>query len=115
MSAPGCYVLETPTEHWTEIVTGLGATRVEMILAHTGDHPVQGHPLVPVLQVSAESAVQARYAEDLDLALVGPADAWANELLDLLVEVASRRHQPVAVAQHNTDFQFTRGLLGVSM
>ena len=115
VSAPGCYVLETPTEHWTEIVTGLGATGVEMILAHTGDHPVQGHPLVPVLQVSAESAVQVRYAEDLDFALVGPADAWANELLDLLVEVASRRYQPVAVAQHNTDFQFTRGLLGVSM
>ena len=112
---PGCYVLETPTEHWTEIVTGLGATGVEMILAHAGDHPLQGHPLVPMLQVSAEAAVQERYAEDLDLALTGPVDTWARELLDLLVEVASRRYQPLAVAQHNIDFQFTRGLLGVSM
>ena len=115
VSTPGCYVLEMPTEHWTEIVTGLGATGVELVLAHTGEHPVQGHPLVPTLQVSAESVVQSRYGEDLDLALTGPAGGWADELLGLLVEVASRRQQPLAVAQHNTDFQFTRGLLGVSM
>ena len=70
---------------------------------------------MPTLQVSAESVVQSRYGEDLDLALTGPAGGWANELLGLLVEVASRRQQPLAVAQHNTDFQFTRGLLGVSM
>ena len=115
VTAPGCYVLETPTEHWTEIVTGLGATGVEMVLAHAGEHPLQGHPLVPLVQVSAEPSLQALYADDLDLALAGPADGWAGALLNLLVAVASRRHQPLAVAQHNTDFQFTRGLLGVSM
>ena len=111
----GCYVLETPTDHWTEIVTGLGATGVEMILAHAGEHPVQGHPLVPLVQVSATESVRARYGEDLDLTLTGDIDGWPTALLELLLAVASRRQQPRAAAQHNIDFQFTRGLLGVSM
>ena len=112
---PGCHVLETPTNHWTEVVTGLGATGVEMILAHAGEHPVQGHPLVPLLNVSATADVQAHYGDDLDLALGSSVDGWAQELLDLMVATASRRFRPLATVQDNTDFQFTRGLLGVSM
>jgi hypothetical protein len=111
----GYYIVETPTDHWIENLTGLGAAGVEIILSHTGDHPQQGHPLVPFLQVSAEPSVQELYGEDLDLALVGPPAAWAESLLNLLVEIASRRQEPLATSQRNTDFQFTRGLLGVSM
>jgi altronate dehydratase len=114
-SGPGCHVLETPTDHWTEIATGLGATGVEMVLVHAGEHPVPGHPLVPLLQVSAAVDVRARYGDDLDLGLAGPTDGWAGALLEVLVAVASRRHRPATPAQDNIDFQFTRGLLGVSM
>ena len=115
VAAPGYYVLETPTDHWTEIATGLGATGVEVMLAHAGEHPLQGHPLVPLVQVATSESVRDRYAEDLDLALAGASDGWAEALLELLLAVASRRQQPLAAAQRNIDFQFTRGLLGVSM
>ena len=114
-AASGCHVLETPTDHWTEIITGLGAAGVEIILAHVGEHPMQGHPLVPLLQASAAADVRAHYGDDLDLALSGSVDGWAGALLDLLAATASRRYRPLTVAQDNTDFQFTRGLLGVSM
>ena len=59
----------------------------------------------------------ARYAADLDLALpagAAPAD-WAEALMRLVLRVASRDYAPRLTARGNVDFQFTRGLLGVSM
>ena len=111
---PGFYIMETPTDHWVETATGLGATGVDLILAHTGEHPLQGHPLMPVVQVSADSTVAALYGDDIDLALTGVADAWAGQLAGLLAEVARGEHVPGALQQRNVDFQLTRGLLGVS-
>ena len=115
ISAPGCYVVEMPTDHWAEMLTGLGASGVELILAHAGEHPVQGHPLLPLVQVSATPEVQGPYEDDLDLVLKGPVDDWAGALLDLILAVASRRQKPLSTTHCNTEFQFTRGLLGVSM
>ena len=114
MKVSGFYIMETPTDHWVETLTGLGATGVEMVLVHAGEHPVPGSPLVPVVQISVDEAVQERCGEDLDLALEGPAAPWAEQVVQLLVKVASRQYSPRAVAQGNIDFQLTRGLLGVS-
>ena len=111
---PGFYIMETPTDHWVETATGLGATGVEIILALAGEHPLQGHPLVPVVQVAANPRVAALYGQDIDLALAGEKDDWAEHLAALLVQVAQGDHVPCAVQQRNTDFQLTRGLLGVS-
>jgi len=111
----GFYIMETPTDHWVENLTGLGATGVELMLAHVDEHPLQGHPLVPMLQFSAETAIQGLYQEDLDLALENDQDTWAQKLLDLLIETASRRYAPKLAGLDNTDFQITRGLLGISM
>ena len=104
-----------PTDHWAEMLTGLGASGVELILAHAGEHPVQGHPLLPLVQVSATPEVQGPYEDDLDLVLKGPVDDWAGALLDLILAVVSRRKKPLSTTHCNTEFQFTRGLLGVSM
>jgi hypothetical protein len=112
---PGFYIMDTPTDHWVETLAGLGATGVELMLAHAGEHPTQGHPLVPLVQVSGAGAVLAAYRNDLDLALEGDPEDWARQLLQLLMEVASRRQSTKALAQGNTDFQITRGLLGISM
>lgn len=113
--APGFHVMETPTDHWVETLTGLGATGVEIFLAHVGQQPMQGHPLVPLLQVSAEPAVQQSYSDDLDLLLGGSPAHWTDAILGRLLELASRRYIPKVLLQGNNDFQLTRGLVGVSL
>ena len=43
------------------------------------------------------------------------ATADVDDLLALIVEVASRGYIPKLHSKGNTDFQLTRGLLGISM
>ena len=52
-AAAGLHVMEAPTSDPTEYVTGLGATGVEVMLAHVGARPLQSHRLIPFLQVTA--------------------------------------------------------------
>ncbi len=110
---PGLHVMETPTEHWVETLTGLGATGVELMLAYVTDHPRQVHPMVPLLQVTSASA--GAPSVDVDLALTAPAASWTDALLRLLLDTASRAYTPKLYAQGNTDFQVSRGLLGISL
>ena len=112
---PGLHVMEAPTQHLTESLSGLGAAGVEILLAHAGEHPVQGHPMVPLLQVSAAGDVVSRFREDLDGVLEEGGGPWAESLLDLVLRVAARQQRPRLWARGVTDFQITRGLLGVSM
>lgn len=111
----GFHVMETPTAHWTETLTGLGATGVDVVLAYVGEHPIQGHPLLPVVQITAEEGVEQRFAADMDLILGGDPAGWSQALLDLATDVLSQRYAPKLTQQGNIDFQFTRGLLGVSL
>ncbi|MEZ4727537.1 MAG: UxaA family hydrolase [Caldilineaceae bacterium] len=110
----GFHIMETPTEHWVETVTGLSATGVELILALVNDHPLQTHPLTPVIQMASEATMQ-RYANDLDLFLAGGPTAWIDQILARCQEVIEHRYAPRLYQQGNIDFQFTRGLLGVSL
>jgi altronate dehydratase len=112
---PGLHVMETPTDHWVETLTGLGATGAEIVLVHTTGGPVQGHRMLPVIQVTADAETAARSGADLDLVLDGEPALWADQLLGVVRAVASREFVPKAVARRDTDFQLTRGLLGVSM
>jgi altronate dehydratase len=112
----GLHIMETPTEHAVETFTGLGATGVEVMLAHVAGPPLQGHPMIPLLQVSADEATRKRHRRDLDLLLDGvDAEAMAQALLERVTEVASRDYVPHLFAQGNTDFQLTRGWLGLSL
>ena len=111
----GFHVMETPTSHWAETLTGLGGTGVDAVLAYVGGHPVEGHPLVPVLQVTGEESVEQRYAADMDAVLGDDPAGWAQEMADLLAATLGRSHKAKASQVGNIDFQFTRGLLGVSM
>lgn len=106
----GFHIMETPTDQPTETLTGLGATGVELALAHIVGAPLQSHVMVPLIQVTTDSETQNRFGEDVDLT-----SADVNEMLKLIVEVASRRYTPKLHGKGNTDFQLTRGLLGVSM
>ncbi len=114
---PGLHVMESPTDHSIETFTGLGATGVEAMLAHVVGPPLQSHPMIPLIQVSGEPRTLKRFGRDLDLALAPQAEpeALAAALLDKLAAVLSRQYTPRLFAQGNTDFQMTRGYLGVSM
>ncbi len=105
----GFHVMSNPRRHWGETLTGIGASGVELILGYVDGYPLAGHPLVPVLQVSA-GAVSA---DDLD-AVIREDDDIAARLIELLVATLSGEH----IARHQVtgtdDFQVTRGLLGVS-
>jgi hypothetical protein len=119
----GFHVMEQSGDHWGEALTGLGATGVEVIVGHVGEHPLPGHPLVPVLQVSSQPEVLDRYGADLDATwrAAGAAAhgegirAWATQALECVVDVAARRRQPKLMRSGNTDFQISRGPLGVSL
>ena len=112
---PGFYVMESPTEQWVENLTGIGATGVEVLLGCIDGHPMQGHPMIPTILISESDTLKSNYGEDIDLFLGEDTRKNSEELLKLIVEVASRRYTPKTRLQGNTDFQFARGLLGVSM
>ena len=58
----GFHVMEAPTENPVETFTGLGATGVEIMLCHVGRTSLQAHPMIPLVQVSADASVAERYA-----------------------------------------------------
>ena len=105
----GFHIMSNPRRHWGETLAGIGASGVELILGYVDRYPLAGHPLVPVLQVSADAVS----AEDLD-GVMRDGDDGAAKLIDLLVAALSGAH----IARHQVtgtdDFQVTRGLLGVS-
>ena len=106
----GLHIMETPTDQPTETLTGLGAIGVDLALAHIVGAPLQSHVMVPLIQVSTDATTQSNYEADLD-----SVSADVDDLLALIVEVASRQYTPKLHGKGNTDFQLTRGLLGISM
>lgn len=111
----GFHVMYMPSRQWSEVLTGLGAAGIEAILAHVADHPLSGHPLVPVLQVTSNPDVNPAYLTDFDQVLTQPDALWTEQLVSLLVDTFARRYSPRVAATGDTQFQITRGLLGVSL
>lgn len=113
----GLHVMETPTENLTETFTGLGATGVDLMLCHIGKMPLQAHPMIALIQISTDPSTVQRYERDLDLSLDANADGAGNlmKLYDLLAATASGQYAPKLFSRGITEFQLTRGLLGLSM
>ncbi len=109
---PGLHVVETETEHWTENLTGLGASGAQMFLGLVAGHPRQGHPMLPVLQVA--EAEEKLPADEIDLFLPRTATPACEALCRLVAAAAAREITPRAAARGLTDFQITRGHLGVT-
>ena len=113
----GFHVMETPTENPVETFTGLGATGVDLMLCHIGRNPLPGHPMLPLVQVTADPVVAARCGSDLDRVLEPERDVAGivGELAALVADVASCRYRPTLWSRGVTEFQLTRGRLGLSM
>ena len=101
----GFHIMSNPRRHWAETLAGLGASGVEIMLAHVDGMPLAGHPLIPVLQVGAGDA-----SGELD----ADSAADAMQLLDLIVTTMSGDYIPRHQVTGLHDFQVTRGLAGVS-
>jgi len=106
----GLHVMATPSRHAVETLTGMAATGVQAMLIGIEHSPVQGHPMIPLIQVGIGGSIDLDY----DVGNAAPGTA-AGELLQLLCEVVSGQRAPHLWAAGNTDFQLTRGLLGVSL
>ena len=109
---PGFHIMETPTAYPVEIVTGLGAAGVDIILAYVGRHAIQGHPLVPVLQIATEHDLEPGEEADLDVVLRGDPADWPGQLLQCIADLAAHRHTPRQFNLGNVDFQIARGCWG---
>jgi len=116
-ATPGCHVMEAPTDNTGEVLTGLGGTGVEIMLAHITRAPLQSHPMIPLLQISSDAGVCERFAGDLDgsLSAASPIEAIQESVLSLIGETASRNYVPKLYGQGYSQFQLTRGLLGLSL
>jgi altronate dehydratase len=115
---PGLHLMATPTAPLIEALTGLGGTGVHSILVHVADAPVQGHPLIPTLQVATAGSRAAAFAGDLDFVIdSGTADTGhiRDELLGRIRDTLAQDYAPRAWSRGHTGFQLTRGLLGVSL
>ncbi len=106
--AAGFHLMEMPTPHWSETLTGLGASGAQLIIANS-DRLKAGHPLVPILQLAGEHAPAAP-----DLRLCGDPGAWPQQTLDLAAKTLAGSYQPQSTVHNLVDFQLTRGLLGIS-
>ena len=104
----GFHLMEMPTPHWTETLTGLGAGGAHLIIAYS-NRLKAGHPLVPLLQLAGESAPVTP-----DLKLGGDPSAWPQRILNLAALTLDAEYQPQNMVHSNVDFQLTRGLLGIS-
>jgi hypothetical protein len=113
----GCHVMEAPTENAAEVLTGLGGTGVEIMLAHVAHAPLQSHPMIPLLQVSSDAKTCERFGADLDVNLsTGVTDGSIEEsLVSRIAGTASRHYVPKLYGQGHIQFQLTRGLLGLSL
>ena len=73
--------------------------------------------MIPLVQVTADPSVADRCAGDLDrvLTLDREAGYLVEELAALAADSASRRYLPRLWSRGVTEFQLTRGRLGLSM
>jgi altronate dehydratase len=108
---PGLHVMQTPTEHWVELLTGLGATGVELVTVHVTDHPLQIHPFIPALQLCSDERLFNRYRASLDFLLLPT--TTATEVLKIVPDMFAKTRE--SNTPSNSDFQITRGYLGISM
>eukprot|EP01087_Luapelamoeba_hula_P012413 TRINITY_DN3460_c0_g1_i3.p1 TRINITY_DN3460_c0_g1~~TRINITY_DN3460_c0_g1_i3.p1 ORF type:complete len:927 (+),score=96.57 TRINITY_DN3460_c0_g1_i3:1250-4030(+) len=125
------HVMQCPTHHWVETITGLGATGVEIIVSFIGEKraPLQANPLIPVIQATtsaqatqpSELRAEDAFLRDFDIVFQNDqvqgtsSETITAPLLGLVLDVASGTKQPRMFGVGNCDFQLTRGDLGVSL
>ena len=121
----GLHRMHSITQNMTELLTGIGGTGIEVIIAYVGDRCVEAHPMLPVLQVGTARADGAATDDSIDLVLPtsgGGSEAdqtvHRDQLLKQIVLIANRSTgggAPKLFGSEFVNFQMTRGSTAVSL
>jgi hypothetical protein len=112
---PGFHIMDNPTRQWSEVMTGLGASGVELIVAMCTTRAQQGHPFIPMLKATAYDPGSRPFHADMDILLAGNSQQRIEQLFAQLSAVLSRTMAPKLSRRRDIGFQITRGRLGVSL
>ena len=105
-SDSGLFIMDRPSTHWVETLTGLGATGVDLMIGLV-KRPLPGHPFLPLLQSHTHQT-------NLDF----PTQPSVENLTlvgQLLQNTMDGVYTAVADQYQNQAFQITRGRLGISL
>lgn len=114
----GLHVMAAPGAQYVEALTGLGGTGVHVILSHVAGSVMQGHPMIPTLQIATASGDPGSGFGDFDCVIDArqrDAGEVCGQLLELLRQTLSEDYFPRAWSRGFNEFQLTRGLTGVSL
>jgi len=115
----GLHIMETLSDNWTEMMTGLGGTGVEIALVVTEgkylSQPLITHPMIKLIKVANPhtSVLGSESLDDYDQVLSADYGKWDQELQQVLLDIASGK-KPVKNSD-NVDFQISRGPTGISV
>jgi len=118
----GFHMMETLSDNWAEILTGLGATGIEIMVYIAEGRQISrltpSHPMIPLVRVvNPVGLIQTKAVkgtlEDFDLVLSADPATWQESLLQLILDIASNTKFPKN--RDLSDFQISRGPLGISM
>ncbi|EGD74223.1 hypothetical protein PTSG_06233 [Salpingoeca rosetta] len=120
----GAHVMSASTSNLVELVAGLAATGVEVIVACVrGSYAIAPHPLVPLLQCAVVSESLPMLSLDLDVRLTSQPDEeedavatrWSAELAKRVAACLSGSQLPKLWGKAQPDFQLSRAANAVSM
>ncbi|MEM7334814.1 MAG: UxaA family hydrolase [Chloroflexota bacterium] len=102
----GLFIMDRPSNHWVETLTGLGATGVDLMIGLV-KRPLPGHPFLPLLQNHTAKA-------KLDFSTAFTSENL-TQLSKLIQQTIDGDYTAVADQYQNHAFQITRGRLGISL
>ncbi len=115
-SVAGVHIMDTQTDHLLEIITGMGASGVELFIAIAGSKLLQGHPFIPMLQVGdCENKGVTGRANLFDLHGNCGHESWLPELIEKIRETRAGICRTRALEKMYVDFQIPRSPSAVSM
>lgn len=101
----GLHLMHCPTDQPVEILSGLGATGVDVLILFSNNQPWPAHPFIPTLQIGNEMGE----GFDADHSLTN--EDW----IALVIEAATGRKLSAMQGRDQVGFQITRGHTGVSL
>jgi altronate dehydratase len=106
---PALYRMDCPTDDELEIVSGLGATGVEVILTYQVEGIAPGNPVVPTIRIGGNLEVDVKMGEE------EVSEEMAERIIGLMQKVRLGKARLAADRLRDVGFQITRGTEGISL